>query len=83
MATDHVARQVFDIPEPQPLLVHGAPRTRLPLRGLRHADAEAAFPEGVAAPVQYGKRIGAIVLYLLHYQLLPEKRLAKVAASSA
>jgi hypothetical protein len=25
-------------------------------------------------PVQYGKRIGAVVLYLLHYQLLPEKR---------
>ena len=27
----------------------------------------------LAAPVQYGKRIGAFVLYLLHYQLLPEK----------
>jgi transposase len=30
----------------------------------------------VNAPVQYGKRIGALVVYLLHYQLLPEKRLA-------
>jgi transposase len=26
--------------------------------------------------VQYGTRIAAFVLYLLHYQLLPEKRLA-------
>jgi transposase len=30
--------------------------------------------------VQYGKRIGAFVLYLLHYQLLPEKRLAALMA---
>ena len=34
----------------------------------------------LAAPVQYGKRIGAFVLYLLHYQLLPEKRLATLMA---
>jgi len=34
----------------------------------------------VAAPVQYGKRIGAFVLYLLHYQLLPEQRLAALMA---
>src|SRR3954468_10853034 len=40
------------------------------------AVAGAAFPDGVTAPVQYGPRIGTFVLYLLHYQLLPEKRLA-------
>jgi transposase len=34
----------------------------------------------VSAPVQYGKRIAAFVLYLLHYQLLPEKRLAELMA---
>ena len=34
----------------------------------------------MTAPVQYGKRIGAFVLYLLHYQLLPEKRLAALMA---
>jgi transposase len=34
----------------------------------------------VSAPVQYGPRISAIVLYLLHYQLLPEKRLAILMA---
>ena len=30
--------------------------------------------------MQYGKRINAVVLYLLHYQLLPEKRLAVLMA---
>ena len=34
----------------------------------------------MTAPVQYGKRIGAFVLYLLHGQLLPEKRLATLMA---
>jgi transposase len=78
-ATDHVARQVFDLPEPQPLVVteHRAHGCRCVACG---TQTRAAFPEGVAAPVQYGKRIGAIVLYLLHYQLLPEKRLAEAMA---
>ena len=30
------------------------------------------FPDGVNAPVQYGVGITAFVVYLLHYQLLPE-----------
>jgi transposase len=79
MATDHVARQVFDLPEPHPLIVteHRAHGCRCASCG---AQTRAAFPEGVAAPVQYGARIGAFVLYLLHYQLLPEKRLARLMA---
>jgi len=40
----------------------------------------ANFPEGVKAPVQYGARIAAFVVYLLHYQMLPEKRLAELMA---
>ena len=44
------------------------------------AQTRAAFPEGVTAPVQYGTRIAAFVVYLLHYQLLPEKRLAELMA---
>src|SRR5690242_11401159 len=44
------------------------------------AVARAAFPDGVSAPVQYDPRTGAFVLYLLHYQLLPEKRLARLMA---
>ncbi len=79
MATDHVARQVFDLPEPRPLIVteHRAHSCRCAACG---TETRAGFPEGVAAPAQYGKRIGAFVLYLLHYQLLPEKRLAELMA---
>ena len=79
MATGHVARQVFDLPEHQALIV-----TEHRAHGCRCAACStltrAAFPEGVSAPVQYGTRIGAFVLYLLHYQLLPEKRLAALMA---
>jgi transposase len=79
MATDHIARQVFDLPEPRPLIV-----TEHRAHGCRCAgcgtETRADFPERVAAPVQYGPRIGAFVLYLLHYQLLPEKRLAQLMA---
>ena len=79
MATDHVARQVFDLPARRPLVVteHRAHGCRCAACG---AATRAAFPKGVAAPVQYGQRIGAFVLYLLHYQLLPEKRLAELMA---
>ena len=79
MAIDHVARQVFDLPEPKPLIVteHRAYGCRCAACG---AQTRAAFPDGVSAPVQYGQRIGAFVLYLLHYQLLPEKRLAILMA---
>jgi transposase len=78
-ATGHVARQVFDLPEPKPLIVteHRAHGCRCTACG---TQTRAAFPDGVTAPVQYGPRIGAFVLYLLHYQLLPEKRLAMLMA---
>ncbi len=78
-ATGHVARQVFDLPEPRPLIVteHRAHACRCLACG---TQTRAAFPEGVSAPVQYGERIGAFVLYLLHYQLLPEQRLVAVMA---
>ena len=72
-------RQVFDLPDPRPLVVteHRAHDCRCADCGAR---TRAPFPEGVNAPVQYGPRIGAFVLYLLHYQLLPEKRLVELMA---
>ncbi len=78
-ANGHSSRQVFDLPEPQPLVVteHRAHHCRCPACG---TQTRAAFPAGVNAPVQYGARITAFVLYLLHYQLLPEKRLAALMA---
>ena len=75
----HAARQVFDLPEPKPLIVteHRAHTCVCPACG---ATTRAAFPEGVNAPVQYGARIAAFVVYLLHYQLLPEARLVELMA---
>jgi transposase len=79
MATGHTARQVFDLPAPQPLIVteHRAHACRCAKCG---AETRAAFPAGVAAPVQYGANIAAVVVYLLHFQFLPEQRLAMLMA---
>src|SRR5271165_6085854 len=78
-AGDYAARQVFDLPEPQPLVVteHRAFSCRCEACG---ATTRAAFPEDVKAPAQYGARIAAFVVYLLHYQLLPEDRLVELMA---
>ena len=78
-ANGHTARQVFDLPEPQPLIVTEH-RAHQCLCGACGAQTRAGFPDGVTAPVQYGARIAAFVIYLLHYQLLPEKRLAELMA---
>lgn len=79
MSTGYSARQVFDLPEPQPLVVteHRAHRCRCERCG---EQTRAAFPEGVTAPVQYGPRIAALVVYLLHDQFIPEDRLAELMA---
>ena len=72
-----VCRQVFDVPEPQPLEVteHRGHRCLCAACG---TVTTAAFPNGVSAPVQYGPRISAWVTYLLHAQFIPEKRVAEV-----
>src|SRR5271169_1976911 len=79
MRAGHRARQVFDLPEPAALVVteHRAHDCWCSTCGAR---TRASFPEGVNAPVQYGQRIAAFVTYLLHYQLLPEDRLAELMA---
>ncbi len=60
-ATGYRARQVFDLPEPRPLMVteHRAHRCRCARCG---TETGAWFPAGVAAPVQYGPRITANVV---------------------
>src|ERR1700681_3978664 len=75
----HGARQVFDLPEPQPLVVteHRAHDCQCAACGTK---TRGSFPDGVNAPVQYGIRIQSLVIYLLHYQLLPEDRLAELMA---
>ena len=79
MSAGHSARQVFDLPEPRPLVVteHRAHDCVCAGCGVRN---RASFPDGVNAPVQYGPRIASFVVYLLHYQLLPEDRLAELMA---
>ncbi len=68
-----VSRQVWDVPEPQPVQVteHQAEKKRCP-----HCrkPTRAAFPAGAVAPVQYGARIRALAVYLHSYQLLPLSR---------
>lgn len=77
MTRGHAARQVFDLPEPRPLVVteHRAHACCCASCG---AHTKAAFPAEVAAPVQYGPRISAVVVYLLHGHFLPEDRLAEL-----
>ena len=79
MSTGHSARQVFDLPEPTPLVVTEHRTHDCQCAGCG-ARTRASFPDEVKAPVQYGSRIAAVVIYLLHYQLLPEDRLAELMA---
>ena len=77
VSTDYQKRQVFDLPEPQPLQVteHRAHRCGCPHCG---AATQAAFPEEVRAAVQYGASITALVVYLQCWQVVPEDRLAEL-----
>lgn len=79
-ATGYVARQVLDLPKPEPLVCteHRAHDCRCTDCG---AKTHARFPKDVAAPVQYGKRIAAVVVYLAYFQFVPEQRLAELMAS--
>ena len=44
------------------------------------AETRADFPGDVTAPVRYGPRLAAAVVYLPHLRLLPGKRLATLMA---
>lgn len=74
-ASGYAARQVFDLPEPRPLEVteHRAYACRCGCGTV----TKAAFPRGVAAPVQYGERIRGYAIYLNGQQLVPEDRVAQ------
>ena len=76
-STGHQKRQGFDIPKPQPIEVteHRAHRCQCPKCGKK---TEASFPENVTATAQYGGFIAALVVYFLHWPLIPEDRLAEL-----
>jgi transposase len=70
--TDYERRQVFDIPLcPVETTEHRAEIKTCPGCQRLHRGS---FPESVQAPVQYGPRIKAMILYLRNYQLLPAAR---------
>jgi len=76
MSTGYRSRQVFEIPEPKVVVTeHRAHGCECPNC---HSVTWASFPEDVRAPVQYGARICAFVVYLLNYHFLPEDRLAEL-----
>ncbi len=74
MSVGSAARQVHDLPEPPPLAVtaHRVHRCVCPACGV---TTRAHFPAGVTAPVQYGPRLTARVVYLSVAQLVPVQRL--------
>jgi len=76
-ATGYRRRQVFDLPKPRSVEVteHRAHRCDCPCCG---QETEARFPDDVRAPVQYGAHLAALVVYLLHWHLIPEERLAEM-----
>ena len=76
--TGHVRRQVFDLP-PQTLVVteHRAETKHCPLCD---ADVTAPFPPNVTAPVQYGERLLALLVYLRDQDFVASDRLSQFCA---
>ncbi len=70
-------RQVFDIP---PISVRVTEHQLIARRCCCGTTTRAEAPEGVTAPVQYGPRITAIILYLYVGQFLSKKRTAAALA---
>jgi transposase len=70
-------RQVFDLPEKLTLEAteHRAESGRCAGCGKEY---KACFPPEVRAPVQYGERVQAMVVYLSTYQLVPCDRLSEL-----
>jgi transposase len=71
-------RQVVDlVPRRARVVEHQAETKRCPGCG---AETPGAFPEGVAAPVQYGPGVATLAVYLNQAQLLPSERTCEVLA---
>lgn len=76
--TGVIRRQVIDIPLPAPVVTEHRAQTRR--CGCCGAATTASFPEAVRAPVSYGPRVRAIVVYLLARQHVPVQRTAEAMA---
>ena len=69
------ARQVFDIPEPSPLIVTEHRGYTCQCKGCG-AEVPANFPDGVNARIQYGDNLASVSAYMYVTQCLPVHRLA-------
>ena len=74
----HQRRQVIDIPVPAPVVSEHRAQTRL--CQCCGKTTTASFPAGVRAPVSYGPRVRATVVYLLARQHVPVQRTAEAMA---
>src|SRR5262249_30855050 len=75
-ATGHQKRQVFDLPQPVvEVTEHRAHSCWGPRCG---TETQASFPVDVTAATQYGPTVGALVVYLQAWQLIPEDRFAEL-----
>jgi len=68
----YVCRQVFDIPEPKIEVTEHRAEVKICDCGCVNTGL---FPKEVNAPVQYGKRVMALAVYLSVQQMIPEDRL--------
>lgn len=71
-------RQVIDLPVVVPTVTEHQAQTRR--CGCCQATTAAGFPDGVRAPVSYGPRVKAIVVYLLARQHIPVERAREAMA---
>lgn len=74
---DHEKRQVFELPQkPLEVTEHQAEIKRCPVSGCL---VTAAFPPGVDAPVQYGPRFRAQMVYFNIEHFIPFARLTRIS----
>ena len=73
----YATRQVFDLPEPKLEVTEHRAEIKICVCGRR---CQADFPPKVTAPVQYGPRVEALLVYLRDGQLLPSERVAQLFA---
>jgi transposase len=71
-------RQVVDVPVVVPTVTEHQAQTRR--CACCHTTTAASFPDGVRAPVSYGPRVKAIVVYLLARQHIPVERAREAMA---
>ena len=67
-------RQVFDITVPKTEITEHIVQSK-ECPNCLHIN-KGKFPDEVIAPVQYGAKIQAVAMYMMHYQFIPEERLA-------